>query len=75
MHAGPALVLQVIDIAGTIPVVATGGIADGRGLAAVPALGAQAVNRGTLSPPSSREVMTRRRWWSSTPPPPPLRTR
>jgi enoyl-[acyl-carrier protein] reductase II len=41
------LVPQVIDIAGTTPVVAAGGIADGRGLAAALALGAQAVNIGT----------------------------
>jgi enoyl-[acyl-carrier protein] reductase II len=41
------LVPQVIDIAGTIPVVAAGGIADGRGLAAALAMGAQAVNMGT----------------------------
>jgi enoyl-[acyl-carrier protein] reductase II len=41
------LVPQVVDIAGTIPVVAAGGIADGRGLAAALAMGAQAVNMGT----------------------------
>jgi enoyl-[acyl-carrier protein] reductase II len=41
------LVPQVIDVAGTIPVVAAGGIADGRGLAAALAMGAQAVNMGT----------------------------
>jgi enoyl-[acyl-carrier protein] reductase II len=41
------LVPQVLDIAGTIPVVAAGGIADGRGLAAALAMGAQAVNMGT----------------------------
>jgi nitronate monooxygenase/enoyl-[acyl-carrier protein] reductase II len=34
------LVPQVVDIAGEIPVVAAGGIADGRGLAAALALGA-----------------------------------
>ncbi len=42
-----ALVPQVVDIAGSIPVVAAGGIADGRGLAAALMLGAQGVNVGT----------------------------
>jgi enoyl-[acyl-carrier protein] reductase II len=41
------LVPQVLDIAGSIPVVAAGGIADGRGLAAALAMGAQAVSMGT----------------------------
>ncbi|GKQ33913.1 nitronate monooxygenase family protein [Streptomyces sp. A012304] len=41
------LVPQVVDIAGDIPVVAAGGIADGRGLAAALALGAQGVVLGT----------------------------
>src|SRR6185503_815473 len=41
------LVPQVVDIAGDIPVVAAGGIADGRGLAAALALGAQGVAMGT----------------------------
>jgi NAD(P)H-dependent flavin oxidoreductase YrpB (nitropropane dioxygenase family) len=41
------LVPQVVDVAGAIPVVAAGGIADGRGLAAALALGAQGVNLGT----------------------------
>jgi enoyl-[acyl-carrier protein] reductase II len=41
------LVPQVVDIAGSIPVVAAGGIADGRGLAAALALGAQGVAMGT----------------------------
>jgi enoyl-[acyl-carrier protein] reductase II len=41
------LVPQVVDIAGAVPVVAAGGIADGRGLAAALAMGAQAVNMGT----------------------------
>ena len=41
------LVPQVLDIAGDIPVVAAGGIADGRGLAAVLSLGAQGVSIGT----------------------------
>jgi enoyl-[acyl-carrier protein] reductase II len=41
------LVPQVVDVAGQIPVVAAGGIADGRGLAAALALGAQGVAMGT----------------------------
>lgn len=42
-----ALVPQVVDVAGQVPVVAAGGIADGRGLAAALVLGAQGVNIGT----------------------------
>ena len=41
------LVPQVVDVAGNIPVVAAGGVADGRGLAAVLALGAQGAVMGT----------------------------
>jgi len=41
------LIPQVVDIAGEIPVVAAGGIADGRGLAAALALGAQGACLGT----------------------------
>jgi enoyl-[acyl-carrier protein] reductase II len=41
------LVPQVVDIAGKVPVIAAGGIADGRGLAAALVLGAQGVNLGT----------------------------
>jgi enoyl-[acyl-carrier protein] reductase II len=41
------LVPQVVDAAGDVPVVAAGGIADGRGLAAALALGAQGVSMGT----------------------------
>jgi nitronate monooxygenase/enoyl-[acyl-carrier protein] reductase II len=41
------MVPAVVDIAGDIPVVASGGIADGRGLAAALVLGAQGVNLGT----------------------------
>ena len=42
-----ALVPQVVDIAAGIPVLAAGGIADGRGLVAALALGAQGVVMGT----------------------------
>jgi enoyl-[acyl-carrier protein] reductase II len=50
-HAGSiatiVLVPQVVDVAGDVPVIAAGGIADGRGLAAALALGAQGVSMGT----------------------------
>jgi nitronate monooxygenase/enoyl-[acyl-carrier protein] reductase II len=42
-----ALVPQVVDAVSPVPVLASGGIADGRGLAAALALGAQGVNIGT----------------------------
>jgi enoyl-[acyl-carrier protein] reductase II len=41
------LVPAVVDLAGDVPVVAAGGIADGRGLAAALALGAQGASLGT----------------------------
>jgi nitronate monooxygenase/enoyl-[acyl-carrier protein] reductase II len=41
------LVPAVVDLAGTTPVVAAGGIADGRGIAAALVLGAQGVSLGT----------------------------
>ncbi|GEL19258.1 NAD(P)H-dependent flavin oxidoreductase [Pseudonocardia asaccharolytica] len=41
------VVAQVVDVAGAVPVLAAGGIADGRGLAAALALGAQGVSMGT----------------------------
>lgn len=42
-----ALVPQVVDVASSIPVVAAGGIYDGRGIAAALMLGAAGVNMGT----------------------------
>jgi nitronate monooxygenase/enoyl-[acyl-carrier protein] reductase II len=41
------LVPAVVDLAGDVPVVAAGGIADGRGIAAALALGAQGASLGT----------------------------
>ena len=41
------LVPAVVDVAGTVPVVAAGGIGDGRGIAAAFALGAEGVSLGT----------------------------
>jgi NAD(P)H-dependent flavin oxidoreductase YrpB (nitropropane dioxygenase family) len=50
------LVPQVIDVVNAVPVVAAGGIADGRGLAAVMMLGAQGALLGTrfLATPEAR---------------------
>src|SRR5262245_27705599 len=42
-----ALIPQIVDAVSPIPVLGAGGIADGRGLAAALALGAQGVNIGT----------------------------
>lgn len=51
-HTGPigtmSLVPQIVDVAGEIPVLAAGGIADGRQVAASLALGAQGVWLGTV---------------------------
>jgi enoyl-[acyl-carrier protein] reductase II len=50
-HAGwvstMVLVPQIVDVAGDVPVLAAGGIADGRGVAAALALGAQGAMVGT----------------------------
>jgi enoyl-[acyl-carrier protein] reductase II len=50
-----ALVPQVVDAVSPLPVLASGGIADGRGFAAALALGAQGVSMGTrfLAAPSA----------------------
>ena len=45
--AGLALIPQVVDAVSPIPVIAAGGIADGRGFAAALMLGAQGINIGT----------------------------
>ena len=45
--AAMALIPQVVDAVGPIPVIAAGGIADGRGFAAALMLGAQGINIGT----------------------------
>jgi len=51
-HTGPigtmSLVPQIVDVAGDVPVLAAGGIADGRQVAASLALGAQGVWLGTV---------------------------
>ena len=48
------LVPQVVDAVSPIPVVAAGGIFDGRGIAAALMLGAAGVNMGTGSSPAWR---------------------
>lgn len=63
--AGLALIPQVVDAVAPLPVVAAGGIADGRGLAAALALGASGVCMGTrfltsveaLIPPAWRDTI------------------
>jgi DhnA family fructose-bisphosphate aldolase class Ia len=49
--ATTVLVPQVVDAAGVVPVVAAGGIADGRGLVAALAMGAQGVSMEVLRSP------------------------
>jgi enoyl-[acyl-carrier protein] reductase II len=56
-----ALVPQVVDAVRPIPVLAAGGIADGRGIAAALMLGAQGVNMGTRFIASS-EASSDERW-------------
>ena len=53
------LVPAVVDVAGTVPVVAAGGIGDGRGIAAAFALGAQGVSLGTRFLASTEMVIDR----------------
>jgi enoyl-[acyl-carrier protein] reductase II len=55
------LVPAVVDVAGTVPVVAAGGIGDGRGVAAAFALGAQGVSLGTRFL-ASTEMTIARAW-------------
>jgi nitronate monooxygenase/enoyl-[acyl-carrier protein] reductase II len=55
------MVPAVVDLAGVVPVVAAGGIADGRGLAAALALGAEGVNLGTRFL-ASTEMRISERW-------------
>jgi NAD(P)H-dependent flavin oxidoreductase YrpB (nitropropane dioxygenase family) len=55
------LVPAVVDVAGDVPVVAAGGIADGRGIAAALALGAQGVNIGTRFL-ATAEMMINQAW-------------
>jgi nitronate monooxygenase/enoyl-[acyl-carrier protein] reductase II len=55
------LVPQVVDVVGDIPVIAAGGIADGRGLAAALSLGAQGVVMGTRFL-ASTEMAVSARW-------------
>jgi nitronate monooxygenase/enoyl-[acyl-carrier protein] reductase II len=59
--AGLALIPQVVDAVRPIPVIAAGGIADGRGLAAALVLGAQGINMGTRFL-ASREVPISEGW-------------
>ena len=60
MRGTIGLVPAVVDAVGSIPVVAAGGIADGRGLAAALSLGAAGVSMGT------RFTATRESLWSQT---------
>ena len=55
------LVPAVVDVAGDVPVIAAGGIADGRGVAAALALGAQGVSIGTRFL-ATREMTIARAW-------------
>lgn len=59
--AGLALIPQVVDAVRPIPVIAAGGIAAGRGLAAALVLGAQGINMGTRFL-ASREVPISEGW-------------
>jgi nitronate monooxygenase len=60
MRGTMGLVPAVVDAVSPIPVVAAGGIADGRGLAAALALGAAGISVGTGSPPHANVCGIRR---------------
>jgi nitronate monooxygenase len=60
MRGTMGLVPAVVDAVSPIPVVAAGGIADGRGLAAALALGAAGISMGTGSPPHANVCGIRR---------------
>ena len=53
------LVPEVVDVAGDVPVLAAGGIANGRGLAAALALGAQGAQLGTRFLASAESAIAR----------------
>lgn len=53
-----ALVPSVVDRAGAVPVLAAGGIVDGRGVAAAIALGAAGVSMGTRFVPTPESIST-----------------
>ena len=63
-----ALVPRVVDAVAPVPVVAAGGIADGRGLAAVLALGAAGAWVGTRFLAAQRQRSTRTTGAASSPP-------
>ena len=68
--SGLALVPQVVDVAGSIPVIAAGGIADGRGLGAALMLGRRAstLARDFLPRLKRRSAMSgKRRFWRQIP--------
>lgn len=57
-RATMGLIPSVVDLAGDVPVVAAGGIADGRGLAAALAMGASGVSMGTRFLASTEAIST-----------------
>ncbi len=62
------LLPSVVDVAGAVPVVAAGGIADGRGLAAALTLGASGALLGTRFYAASESLAIPRRGPASSPP-------